>query len=608
MKNSINLSKKSLIFATAVLFLTAVLTGFISESKALQNSDLVTRRALITEMARVQKVLKPVLKNTDKVRDLFFPSDDLPEEIESVVSAGIIKSLPNGTWRMNEVISRGEGLYYLGKLMNQTMDDMQRKPVLIECEHQFKDISPQHWLNQTLKKLAGTGGLQFYKETSLFPDANMTKSELKAISAQLINYFGSNMIISIFDGKNLYVKTKGALRDIQLVGWKYTLDGENWEKLNSDGMITLKASPSSVFKISFRHPIFLESRQIILEMGLPSLNLIKLKRNYANFTKDSFAGRVPVNSGYTSNARIRLKEKLAEIKRKRLAKAPYSAPVKTVQHENRRKRFSVPIYSRKDSTQCSDNNNSSEILKSEIPEDNLRPKSLPSQKEAMPTSFQNEETTEKKSEIAETTEASEPRVFERKLSGKVINSITGEPINGAIVVFSGKNLITNEKGEFFYSGKHNQAFEITTYCEGYRPLRLKHRIRYRKEPLTISLKPLLLKFSGRVVSLNSGIPVAKATIKIGDSSLKSEIDGTFAFTGLKPGYHQLSCFAEGFLDAHEIVYISKDEENANFNLELKAMYDENIYFTESEISEVEPEEILRRANPALNQAKWILKE
>jgi hypothetical protein len=488
---------------------------------------------------------------------------------------------------------------------------MQKAPLIVECEHQFNDIPSLHWLNQTLKKIAGTGALEAYKERYLLPDEPMNKSELKALSSQLINYFGSNMLISIFDGTNLFVRTKGALRDIQLVGWSYSLDGKSWEKLNTEGKISFKLAPTTALRISFKHPIFMESKPIVLEMSHPSLNLIKLKRNYANFTKDSFSGRVPVKAGYSNNARAKLKEKLAEIKRKRLEEQPHKRLTNAVPQKVEKSRVAIPIFTKKHTEKP--------LTKKEekISKYNLAESSSESSRHLLEETSRIRASSEKNKEeekeldeavISETIPAIETATMEKKLSGKVINSITGKPISSAIVVFAGKHLITNQYGEFFYTGKHNQAFEITIYCEGYRPLRLKHRIRYRKEPLTIALKPTLLKFSGRVISLNSGIPVAKAVVKVGELNVRSSVDGTFTLSGLKPGYHQLSCFAEGFLDAHEIVYISKDKENTNFNLELKAIYDENIYFTESEISEVDPDEILRRTDPSVNQARWILKE
>lgn len=61
-------------------------------------------------------------------------------------------------------------------------------------------------------------------------------------------------------------------------------------------------------------------------------------------------------------------------------------------------------------------------------------------------------------------------------------------------------------------------------------------------PLKLSLNPVLTSVSGKILHSESANPLGKVLVKIGARATRTDSDGNFAFKGIKPGYHQLSCF------------------------------------------------------------------
>jgi len=102
---------------------------------------------------------------------------------------------------------------------------------------------------------------------------------------------------------------------------------------------------------------------------------------------------------------------------------------------------------------------------------------------------------------------------------------------------------------------------------------LRHRTGYRSGPLKLSLKPVLTTVSGKMLHSESGAPLGKVLVKIGTRATRTDSDGNFAFKGVKPGYHQLSCFARGFMEAHEIIHVGPEPVN-DLTVKLRPVFEE----------------------------------
>ncbi|MEW6712451.1 MAG: hypothetical protein AB1403_21725, partial [Candidatus Riflebacteria bacterium] len=159
-----------------------------------------------------------------------------------------------------------------------------------------------------------------------------------------------------------------------------------------------------------------------------------------------------------------------------------------------------------------------------------------------------------------------------RITGMVCDSITGNPLEGAMLAVDGKNQIIGKNGRFSITQPLNKIIELTLYCEGYKPLQLKHRVGYRTSELSLRLKPEMTNFSGVIVCSDTGAKVSGALIRLGEKATRSNSDGSFQIRGIRPGYHQISCFSKTFLEAHEIVFVNSDQKKP-FVLSLKPEFE-----------------------------------
>ncbi len=534
-------ARRNLIFLA--VFAVAVIWGFIGESSALESSDQATNEFLVKEMARVIKVLEPVRK-PESNKPVPDNGSGIPAFARPVVDRGLIKSLPDGQWLWNKQITRGEGLFYFARLLEKLSDELILYPVLISVEPDFYDIPASHWLFDSLKLLAGTGSLNGFAAKRLDPDHSMSFSEVKKIGSSIIEYLGSNCLLLVFDGKSGRIRTKGTLKPVEINGWQYSFNRKNWYAVDPEGSFIPDFRSGNIQNIYFMNENYVQTGSYELREGLASAGMIKIQKKYRS--GEVFSQKRPVagkeNLEKSREAlRIRLKE--------------------------------LGLSERKAETDLQKQKTEPETISMNAPsagEQKALRDAIGSPAAEMPVSENLSEICEEPPAAVSDNQKSQP---DTGYDGVVIDAVTGSPVRGASVLIATRQLTTDENGKFFFSSGSGEVLDVTVYSEGYEALSLRHRTGYRSGPLKLSLKPVLTTVSGKMLHSESGAPLGKVLVKIGTRATRTDSDGNFIFKGVKPGYHQLSCFARGFMEAHEIIHVGSEPVN-DLAVKLRPVFEE----------------------------------
>ncbi len=514
-------ARRNLIFIA--VFAVAVIWGFIGESSALESSDQATNEFLVKEMARVIKVLEPVRK-PDSNRLSSEVNSEIPEFARPVSDRGLLKSLPDGTWQWKRQVTRAEGLFYFARLLEKLSDELVLYPVLISVEPDFSDIPASHWLFSSIKLLAGTGSLKGFGTNRLEPDKPMSFGEIKKVGGSIIEYLGSNCLLLVFDGKAGRMKTKGTLRPLDINGWQYSFNRKNWYAVDPEGNFIPDFRTEKIQNIYFMNENYVQTGSYELREGLASAGMIKIQKKYR------------------SAEPLLQKQPLIKV-----AAGPGNEQGRDALR-NRLKELGMPEQKAEPGLQNRQN------VSEKLPEMN----SADFSGQPVVAAADSVKEPENTSEICE-----EPPVgADRQKSstnatyeGAVSDAVTGTPVKGASVLIATKQLTTDENGRFYFNAGSDEVLDVTVYSEGYDALSLRHRTGYRSGPLKLSLNPVLTTVSGKMLHSESGNPLGKVLVKIGTRATRTDSEGNFAFKGIKPGYHQLSCFARGFMEAHEIIHV-----------------------------------------------------
>jgi hypothetical protein len=544
------------------VFIAALLLGYLGESQSVQTSDLVTRNEVMSKMARIIKNLAPVLKPQKSNNQKFAMSNELPEEVELIAQLGLVKNFPDGSWRLQNNLTRGEALSYFGKLVEYLKSQLSYQQLTLEGTIMFEDIPAGHWLEKDLKSLSGIGALSEFRTIKLFPDDLMRMNEIRALSATIIEYFSSNMLILTKEEDSIRVLPKGALKNLTLNDWEVSFDDNEWYKVPQNGIIPVIKSTNAV-ALFFRHRQFLKVGPVEMPSVGAATAFVKLRRDYVSFVKDKLENFKDEPEMVQSDIE-RVKSRLAEIKRKRWPEK-YPAPEVTENTEAIAQKAAEPA-----------------------PEITLEPVAKPANAVTFKSRLKNRSNERK--DLPYNNRAVKPAVTRKvdsglfTIKGKIIDALNKIPVPGAMLVVNGIDQKLDEAGNFSISARRHEIIEITAYCEGYDVLQMKHRVGYRSDNLLLRLKPQLTSFSGRVITYESMQPVERALIRVGDKATRTNSDGTFNIRGIRPGYHQVSCFARNFLEAHEIVFVD-EKQNDSFTFEIRREFTfDNVSDTANEVS------------------------
>lgn len=527
------ISHRRQVITFMAVFVAAIIFGYLGESHAVQTSDLVSRQFLLKEMTRIVERLSPVLKKGKSSAMQMILQTNFPDEIKKPIELGLAKNFPDGSWHLEDNLTRGEAIAYYRRLFDFIKENLIYSQLTAEGLINFEDVKTGHWLEDDLKLLAGTGAVSGFAGLRFFPEELLKVKELQVMSQALIDYFSNNMLILTKGDAEISIFAKGALKELELHEFELSWDNSTWYQMPISGKIPVRQTDAAQIALFFRHPHFLPAGPVELPKIGAASAFVKLRREYAAFVKDNLE-KLSDNAAIDSNFELaRIKNRLNELKNRHLHQQ--AEPVTS--------KVELPVFAAE--------KKSPPVM--EFPETHALKVSSQSSNEKRPRKIQQLPVLKK----AETTAT---------IKGKVCDAINNQALEGALLVIDGESQKIGAEGSFVFTAPRHQVVEITVYCEGYSALQMKHRVGYRSEELVLRLKPDLTIFRGRVVSGNQG--VAGALIRLGEKATRSNADGSFQIRGIRPGYHQISCFARNFLEAHEIVFVS-DKQVEPYSLRIK---------------------------------------
>ena len=93
------------------------------------------------------------------------------------VQKGIVSGYPDGTFKPNQAISRGEFAAIAARFAEMTSD---QPPA-------FSDLDPNHWSYQAIRQVAANGWLSGYPDGSFKPNQPITRAEVATVSNRMLN-------------------------------------------------------------------------------------------------------------------------------------------------------------------------------------------------------------------------------------------------------------------------------------------------------------------------------------------------------------------------------------------------------------------------------------
>ncbi|MGM0600552.1 MAG: hypothetical protein ACQETH_12140 [Candidatus Rifleibacteriota bacterium] len=526
-KKLIPMTGKQLITLIAA-FLAAVTFGFLGEIETGRSPKILDRKGVGQEISRIIRTLRPVLKPDieSKLAGNFL--GHAPEKIILAAQAGIIKKFPDGAWKLDANVTWGESVHYLAEVVRFINKNLRYKQNKIEIN---LTESKNKWLASDLKILSEIGVLNSFANINKHPESSIDISELRKISSDIISYFSSKIFILQKNEGKLKITSKGVFKPLSLENWQLSFDNKKWYKLPKDGSLPI-LEDVRIMTLYFRHSDFLIVGPVKIPTFRPMTAFIKVRTNYRKFVRNRLE---TMNAPETSNEKIdlkRIKKRLYELKKQRGIIEPKVASKINL----------VPVTA----------SNVEDVSSKAEEKQDKKQKNLPD--------IKNYQLKEEKNNYSNSNKSKQT---ENKITvkGRVFDGLNNKPLNSAMVLADKKTISLNEEGLFSLKADKNDVIKFTAYCEGYKVLEMKHRVTRKDKPLNIPLKPELTMFSGRVLSMNNNNPVVGAIIKIKEKTAKSNAHGIFTIRGIKPGYHQISCSARNYLEAHEIIFVSKNQKN-----------------------------------------------
>lgn len=152
-------------------------------------------------------------------------------------------------------------------------------------------------------------------------------------------------------------------------------------------------------------------------------------------------------------------------------------------------------------------------------------------------------------------------LFKSTLSGNVISSQGGDPLDGAEIVIQGQSVKSTEDGTFYFPDLRYGVYEIVISKNGYMNYREKIKINRFNTTLNVVLE--LQEFGDWTLRLDGiGLENSNLEILINSQSFKVQKDekGFFVRTGrLLVGNYKLNIISDYFLDAESRIEIEAGE-------------------------------------------------
>ncbi|MBS5594219.1 MAG: S-layer homology domain-containing protein [Clostridiales bacterium] len=106
-----------------------------------------------------------------------YAGDWYADAVGYAVQKGIVSGYPDGSFKPNQAISRGEFAAIAARFADMTGD---QHPA-------FSDLDPNHWSYQAIRQVAANGWLSGYPDGSFKPNQPITRAEVATVSNRMLN-------------------------------------------------------------------------------------------------------------------------------------------------------------------------------------------------------------------------------------------------------------------------------------------------------------------------------------------------------------------------------------------------------------------------------------
>lgn len=152
------------------------------------------------------------------------------------------------------------------------------------------------------------------------------------------------------------------------------------------------------------------------------------------------------------------------------------------------------------------------------------------------------------------------------ISGTVLNAVTSDPIEGAMVIAVGDSgemgrARTNARGAYRIGDLAPGLYRVAAQARGYEPVRFPRPVGVREGEVTGSINfglrphqhPNPGAITGRIVDRRTGEPIAGAKVvaygRSGRRKARTDEHGRYAIRGLRPGTYRVKARARGYVKA-----------------------------------------------------------
>jgi len=550
------------------LFFVAAIAGFFGENRALESASSVTRIDVVREWARVLKILRPLLNQETFSSYRMPPFSDYPGEqdemVVAVLGAGLMQGFADGRFQPERRMNRGEGALAAGRLEEFIRASLRNTPKKRERRPSFSDIVDGHWLFDALSRLGGIGALSSFGEERFSPEQPLTGSELRSIGTSIIDYYGQDVAVIESMPEGLAVTLKPAIGDLSKRDFRYCWAGGVWRMMPESGIIPWEERKSgglvhiaaAEWSVTPTEVVPLKGHAWFAAVRRNTGEVIRERRGAG---KDDTLAAPPLHLNETDeHTRKRLEAHLNALYA-RLHKTASAA------RDVAETCSSVPLIPDTEAACIGEAPSRSEMPAGEMPPVEPAPTPVPEAAVPVPSepvaraAFPAEEprvSNERANVTGKPVPTADPEVIQ--VTGCLLDSLNRRPIGGATVLIGTKDFTTEKDGTFRFRIRKDALIEVTAYAEGYEALTLKYRAGFRKAPLALQLRPVLVSFAGTILDAETGEPVSGARVKLGGQSVISSSTGEFRIPKVAATYHQIACSAPGYMDTFEIAYVDPD--------------------------------------------------
>ena len=139
------------------------------------------------------------------------------------------------------------------------------------------------------------------------------------------------------------------------------------------------------------------------------------------------------------------------------------------------------------------------------------------------------------------------------VTGQVLDAETGQPLVGVSVLVGEQEMVTDAHGSFAVRGL-DRLQPLRAQAPGYQPLEgasIPGGLAGWPASFRLTLQPVVLK--GTVHDAATGAPIAGATVRVGDRTVQTGADGSYAVERVLPGA-QVSAQARYYRPANPVTY------------------------------------------------------